>query len=83
MKQKTKQRKLTPLKDNNVLSRLRFDITPTDASSVQNTEVLQGKRFAITQDDTQQTSAIKTELEKHGAIVELVDTDKDLSMLTD
>lgn len=64
---------------NNVLSRLRFDITPTDASSVQNTEVLQGKRFAITQDDTQQTSAIKTELEKHGAIVELVDTDKDLS----
>lgn len=64
---------------NNVLSRLRFDITPTDASSVQNTEVLQGKRFAITQDDTQQTSAIKTELEKHGAIVELVDADKDLS----
>ncbi|REC44221.1 type I polyketide synthase [Chryseobacterium pennipullorum] len=64
---------------NNVLSRLRFDITPTDASSVQNTEVLQGKRFAITQDDSTQTSAIKTELEKHGAIVELVDADKDLS----
>ncbi|MCS4301195.1 type I polyketide synthase [Chryseobacterium sp. BIGb0232] len=64
---------------NNVLSRLRFDITPTDASSVQNTEVLQGKRFAITQDDSQQTSAIKAELEKHGAIVELVDADKDLS----
>lgn len=64
---------------NSVLSRLRFDITPTDASSVQNTEVLQGKRFAITQDDSQQTSAIKTELEKHGAIVELVDADKDLS----
>ena len=64
---------------NNVLSRLRFDITPTDASSVQNTEVLQGKRFAITQDDSKQTSAIKTELEKHGAIVELVDADKDLS----
>lgn len=64
---------------NNVLSRLRFDITPTDASSVQNTDVLQGKRFAITQDDTQQTSAIKTELEKHGAIVELVEADKDLS----
>ncbi|AZB10679.1 SDR family NAD(P)-dependent oxidoreductase [Chryseobacterium sp. G0162] len=64
---------------NNVLSRLRFDITPTDASSVQNTEVLQGKRFAITQDDSQQTSAIKAELEKHGAIVELVEADKDLS----
>lgn len=64
---------------NNVLSRLRFDITPTDASSVQNTDILQGKRFAITQDNTQQTSAIKTELEKHGAIVELVDADKDLS----
>ncbi|MGG7437015.1 SDR family NAD(P)-dependent oxidoreductase [Chryseobacterium arthrosphaerae] len=64
---------------NNVLSRLRFDITPTDASSVQNTDILQGKRFAITQDDTQQTSAIKAELEKHGAIVELVDADKDLS----
>lgn len=64
---------------NNVLSRLRFDITPTDASSVQNTDVLQGKRFAITQDDSTQTLAIKTELEKHGAIVELVDADKDLS----
>lgn len=64
---------------NNVLSRLRFDITPTDASSVQNTDILQGKRFAITQDDTQQTSAIKNELEKHGAIVELVNADKDLS----
>ncbi|MDR2235327.1 MAG: SDR family NAD(P)-dependent oxidoreductase [Chryseobacterium sp.] len=64
---------------NNVLSRLRFDITPTDASSVQNTEVLQGKRFAITQDDGKQTSAIKAELEKHGAIVELVEADKDLS----
>ncbi|MGG7551034.1 type I polyketide synthase [Chryseobacterium arthrosphaerae] len=64
---------------NNVLSRLRFDITPTDASSVQNTDILQGKRFAITQDDTQQTSAIKAELEKNGAIVELVNADKDLS----
>lgn len=64
---------------NNVLSRLRFDITPTNASSVQNTDILQGKRFAITQDDSKQTSAIKTELEKHGAIVELVDADKDLS----
>ncbi|OCA74626.1 type I polyketide synthase [Chryseobacterium arthrosphaerae] len=64
---------------NNVLSRLRFDITPTDASSVQNTDILQRKRFAITQDDTQQTSAIKAELEKHGAIVELVDANKDLS----
>ncbi len=64
---------------NNVLSRLRFDITPTDASLVQNTEVLQGKRFAITQDNSKQTSAIKAELEKHGAIVELVDAEKDLS----
>ncbi|WES99710.1 SDR family NAD(P)-dependent oxidoreductase [Chryseobacterium arthrosphaerae] len=69
----------TPEAANNVLSRLRFDITPTDASSVQNTDILKGKRFAITQDDTQQTSAIKTELEKHGAIVELVNADKDLS----
>ncbi|PWN72199.1 erythronolide synthase [Chryseobacterium phosphatilyticum] len=64
---------------NNVLSRLRFDITPTDASLVQNTEVLHGKRFAITQDNSKQTSAIKTELEKHGAIVDLVDAEKDLS----
>ncbi|MGE8526098.1 SDR family NAD(P)-dependent oxidoreductase [Chryseobacterium rhizosphaerae] len=63
----------------NILSRLRFDITPTDASLLQNTEVLQGKRFAITQDNSQQTSAIKEALEKHGAIAELVDTEKDLS----
>lgn len=64
---------------NNVLSRLRFDITPTDASLLQNTEILQGKRFAITQDNSKQTSAIKRELEKHGAIVDLVDAEKDLS----
>lgn len=70
---------ITPEPTSNVLSRLRFDITPTDASLVQNTEVLQGKRFAITQDDSKPTSAIKNELEKHGAIVELVDADKDLS----
>ncbi|WP_276875323.1 type I polyketide synthase [Chryseobacterium joostei] len=69
----------TPEPTNNVLSRLRFDITPTDASLVQNTEILLGKRFAINQDDSKQTSAIKNELEKHGAIVELVDTEKDLS----
>ncbi|MBV8325012.1 type I polyketide synthase [Chryseobacterium sp.] len=69
----------TPEPVQNILSRLRFDITPTDASLIQNTEVLQGKRFAITQDNTKQTAAIKNELEKHGAIVELTDTEKDLS----
>ncbi len=53
---------------NNVLSRLRFDITPTDASLLQNTEVLQGKRFAITQDNSKQTSAIKRELENTGLL---------------
>ncbi|WP_410681169.1 SDR family NAD(P)-dependent oxidoreductase [Chryseobacterium sp. MEBOG06] len=69
----------TPEATNNVLSRLRFDITPTDDFLAQNTDVLQGKYFAITQDDSKQTSAIKEALEKHGAIVELVNADKDLS----
>lgn len=63
----------------NVLSRLRFDLTPSDVSSVQNTEILKGKRFAITQDNGQQTLEIKNILEQSGAITELVDMDKDLT----
>jgi len=63
----------------NNLSRLRFDLTPTEISLPQNTDILQGKRFAITQDNNAQTDAIKAELEKHGAIAELVETDKDLT----
>ncbi|ASW73090.1 erythronolide synthase [Chryseobacterium piperi] len=62
-----------------MLSRLRFDLSPTDASFIQNTEILQGKRFAITQDNGMQTLAIKNTLEKYGAIAELVDTDNDLT----
>lgn len=69
----------TPEATINVLSRLRFDITPTDDFLAQNTDVLHGKYFAITQDDSKQTSAIKEALEKHGAIVELVNAEKDLS----
>ncbi|MDN5421786.1 MAG: SDR family NAD(P)-dependent oxidoreductase [Chryseobacterium sp.] len=62
----------------NGLSRLRFGLTPTDVSTEQNTEIIKGKRFAITQDNSPQTRAIKTALEKYGAIAELVDTEKDL-----
>lgn len=62
----------------NLLSRLRFDLTPTDVSTEQNTEIVRGKRFAITQDNSPQTMAIKNALEKHGAIAELVDTERDL-----
>ncbi|WP_143152416.1 type I polyketide synthase [Chryseobacterium arachidis] len=63
----------------NNLSRLRFDLTPTEISMPQNTDILQGKRFAITQNDNNQTLAIKNELEKHGADAELIDSDKDLT----
>ncbi|SHG28050.1 polyketide-type polyunsaturated fatty acid synthase PfaA [Chryseobacterium vrystaatense] len=63
----------------NLLSRLRFDLTPTDVSTEQNTEILRGKHFAITQDNSPQTMAIKNALEKHGAIAELVDTHQDLT----
>ncbi|MBB6370592.1 type I polyketide synthase [Chryseobacterium shigense] len=63
----------------NALSRLRFDLTPTDVSTEQNTELIKGKRFAITQDNSPQTLAIKNALEKHGAIAELVDMEKDLT----
>ncbi|MCS3532936.1 type I polyketide synthase [Chryseobacterium sp. JUb7] len=69
----------TPEPEQNQLSRLRFDLTPTNVSLIENNEILQGKRFAITQNESNQTSAIKNELEKHGAIAELVDTEKDLS----
>lgn len=69
----------TPEPEQNTLSRLRFDLTPTDVSLIENTEILRGKRFAITQNDNTQTLAIKNELEKHGAVAELIDSDKDLS----
>ncbi|KPH13420.1 erythronolide synthase [Chryseobacterium sp. ERMR1:04] len=69
----------TPEPIQNLLSRLRFDLTPTDVSLIENNEILQGKRFAITQDNSNQNLAIKNALEKYGAIAELVDTDKDLT----
>ncbi|WP_262483366.1 SDR family NAD(P)-dependent oxidoreductase [Chryseobacterium oranimense] len=62
----------------NLLSRLRFDLTPTNVSTEQNTEIIKGKRFAITQDNSPHTLAIKNALEKQGAIAELVDTERDL-----
>lgn len=65
--------------EQSALSRLRFDLTPTDISLTENTEILQGKRFAITQNDSEQTLAIKNELEKYGAVAELIDSDKDLT----
>lgn len=65
-----------PLQNN--LSRLRFDLTPNEISSTENTETLKGKRFAITKNNCKQTSAIKNELEKYGAIAELVDETNDL-----
>lgn len=69
----------TPEVEQSPLSRLRFDLIPTEASVLEHTETLQGKRFAITQDNSKQTIAIKNELEKYGAIAELVDTDKNLT----
>ncbi len=65
--------------EQSALSRLRFDLTRTDISLSENTEILQGKRFAITQNDHNQTLAIKNELEKHGAIAELIDSAQDLN----
>ncbi|CAM3602229.1 MULTISPECIES: type I polyketide synthase [Sphingobacterium] len=62
------------------LSRLRFDLTPADNVSAQHIEILQGKRFAIAPDHGQQTIAIKTMLEKHGAIAELVNPENDLAV---
>ncbi|MDH6250335.1 acyl transferase domain-containing protein/NAD(P)H-dependent flavin oxidoreductase YrpB (nitropropane dioxygenase family)/NAD(P)-dependent dehydrogenase (short-subunit alcohol dehydrogenase family)/acyl carrier protein [Chryseobacterium sp. H1D6B] len=61
------------------LSRLRFDLTPAAISLIQNTEILEGKRFAVTQNDNKQSLDIKNELEKYGAIAELVDTEADLT----
>lgn len=69
----------TPEPTQALLSRLRFDLTPSDVSSVQHTETLEGKRFAITQDKSKHTLEIKNILEKYGAIAELVDTERDLT----
>ncbi|MCC9070758.1 SDR family NAD(P)-dependent oxidoreductase [Flavobacterium sp. F-65] len=63
-----------------LLTRLRFDLTPTAFSEAQNTEILKGKRFAIAPDNGTQTGAIKTILEQHGAIAELVHTEQDLPL---
>ncbi|WP_449399492.1 acyltransferase domain-containing protein [Chryseobacterium wanjuense] len=68
-----------PEPEQNALSRLRFDLKPTDISLSENAETLQGKRFAITKNDNSQTLAIKNELEKHGAFAELVDIENDLT----
>lgn len=62
------------------LSRLRFDLTPAATGKPQPPDILQGKRFAIAPDHGQQTQAIKTMLEKHGAIAEVLNTEKDLTV---
>ncbi|CAI2768772.1 type I polyketide synthase [Flavobacterium collinsii] len=63
-----------------LLTRLRFDLIPTAISEAQNIEILKGKRFAIAPDNGTQTAAIKTILEQHGAIAQLVHTDQDLTL---
>jgi acyl transferase domain-containing protein/NAD(P)H-dependent flavin oxidoreductase YrpB (nitropropane dioxygenase family)/NAD(P)-dependent dehydrogenase (short-subunit alcohol dehydrogenase family)/acyl carrier protein len=62
-----------------LLTRLRFGLIPTAISEAQNTGILKGKRFAIAPDNGTQTAAIKTILEQHGAIAQLVHTDQDLT----
>lgn len=61
-----------------MLSRLRFDLTPSDVSAIQNTEIIKGKRFAITPATIIETLAIKNILEKCGAIGEVIDMENDL-----
>ncbi|WP_418124492.1 SDR family NAD(P)-dependent oxidoreductase [Chryseobacterium sp. PTM-20240506] len=61
-----------------MLSRLRFDLTPSDVLAIQNTETIKGKRFAITPATIIETLAIKNILEKCGAIGEVIDMETDL-----
>lgn len=63
-----------------LVTRLRFDLIPTAISEAQNTEILKGKRFAIAPDNGTQTAAIKTILEEHGAIAQLVHNEQDLTL---
>lgn len=63
-----------------LVTRLRFDLIPTAIPEGQNTEILKGKLFAIAPDNGTQTAAIKTILEQHGAIVQLVHVEEDLSI---
>lgn len=65
--------------EQNLLSRLRFDLALSEVSETLNTEILQGKSFAITQGNLLETAAIKQKLENYGAIVEFVDKDNNLS----
>ncbi|MBK1897218.1 type I polyketide synthase [Chryseobacterium paridis] len=61
-----------------MLSRLRFDLMPSDVSAIQNTELIKGKRFAITPATIIETLAIKNILEKCGAIGEVIEMEDDL-----
>lgn len=60
------------------LSRLSLSLAPADLPLTQNMELIKGKRFAITQDNSAQALAIKNILEQHGAMVALVDTETEL-----
>lgn len=61
------------------LSRLRLGLAPADLPLTQNMDLIKGKRFAITQDNSTQVAAIKNNLEKYGAHVELVDINTELA----
>jgi len=60
------------------LSRLSLGLAPADLPLTQNMDLIKGKRFAITQDNSAQVTAIKSNLEKYGAHVELVDINAEL-----
>ena len=63
--------------DNETLSRLRFELTPTTLSTTK-TDVIKGQRFAITDDGGIQAIKIKDLLERHGAIANIVYPNSDL-----
>ncbi|AIM38336.1 erythronolide synthase [Sphingobacterium sp. ML3W] len=61
------------------LSRLSLGLAPAALPLTQNMELIKGKRFAITKDNSEQAIAIKNSLQKYGAFVELIDIDANLS----
>lgn len=69
-----------PVESNpSTLSRLSLGFAPAELPINPSMELIKGKRFAITQDDSEQAIAIKNTLIQQGAQVELIDLNADLT----
>lgn len=63
---------------NEKISRFRFELTPAELTDT-GAEVLKGARFAVIDDGGLQAAAIKSSFESHGAIIDIVSVNAQLS----